>query len=77
MGFKKHNWIKYGSRGYIVEIKLKESTGSKIDFLTYNSDDKKTEEKILDILNRKYGILTSSKKEKKKEGDWLKKDIEW
>jgi hypothetical protein len=73
MGFKKHNWITYGRQGEIIEIIIRDSTGTKIDFFRCNN--KKDYAKISSILKNKYGfsseIDTDKTPEFKKEKEWL------
>lgn len=81
MGFKKHNWVKYGEKGNVAEITIRDQTGRKLDFFRFNNNsDYQT---ILGMM-KKYGFSYNSSLSKKKEDDeikneinWLKKEMEW
>lgn len=76
MGFKKHSWIKYGRQGEIVQIKVLDSAGGKIDSFQCNSNEDYV--KILRLIKRKYGYDYKFKEEDSKNDiNWLKEDLEW
>jgi len=81
MPFKKHNWIRFGNTGDIVEITIKDFTGRKLDFFRCNS--KNDYRRILKILEESYGfsmdkeISNELSKEEKEEKNWLEKDVKW
>lgn len=56
MGFKKHNWVKYGYQNtLIVEISLSDSDRrGKVDFFKCNNNN--DFKRILSILREKYGL---------------------
>jgi len=54
MGFKKHNWMQFGSQEILIEISLKDTSGAKIDFFRCNN--KKDYSKIIRIIEKKYGL---------------------
>lgn len=81
MGFKKHNWVKYGEKGNIAEITIRDQTGRKIDFFRFNSNN--DYKNILGIM-KKYGFTINHNLEKKKEEEevrneinWLRKEMQW
>ena len=77
MGFKKHNWIRYGRAGDTAQITIRDSAGGKVDEFRYNIIDKKAEKAIANILKRTYNINLSPEIKSedsinmKKEKDWL------
>ena len=50
-----HNWHKYGNTKKIIEIIVRDSFGGKIE--KFKCDDKKFP-KVINILEKKYGINT-------------------
>lgn len=56
MGFKKHNWVKYGRKGMKVEVKVLDEDNRTLDFFRWASSDKNTERRIGDLLKKKYQI---------------------
>ncbi len=85
MGFKKHDWLNYNREGYIAELKILEDDGHKVDFFKWNTVDKKSEQQVLYILRRKYGLNfraeippnKSINELKKKEKETFKEDKKW
>jgi hypothetical protein len=87
MGFKKHDWSKYGygRRGNILKIEVCDESERRIDFFFSNNQEKHRH--IGRILKEKYGIDLSpeisekesinNKKEIEKDKNWLEKDLEW
>lgn len=85
MPIKKHNWVQYGRYGEIIELKLLDSSGHKIDFFRCN--DEEQFRNVLRIVERKIGwkIRPEISKENsinrenelKKEKDWLEEDFKW
>jgi hypothetical protein len=81
MGYKKHDWSKYGysRQGNILKIEVYDESEKRIDFFFSNND--KRHREIGKILREKYGINLSpeiskedsvnNKKELEKEKDWL------
>ena len=88
MGYKKHNWMSYQRTGDMIEITVRDSSGSKMDFFR---TDKKEEfsKRIAPILASKYGwkwkpevsekesVNEIKEKENKEKEDWLAKDMGW
>lgn len=52
MGFKKHDWKRYGSADLIIEIKVLENYTRKLDYFKCNNNE--DFKKILKILKQKY-----------------------
>ena len=81
MSFKSNrNWSKYGRKGEIIEITIKDNNEQKIgDFKCFNNNDYS---KVTKIIRDKFGyypdwLNNEELKESKQETDWLKKDWEW
>jgi len=74
MGIKKHSWMRYGRQGEIIEIVIKDSSHSKIDFFRCNN--KKDYKKIIKLIRQKYGY-SPFEDESKDENKVLEKDFEW
>lgn len=87
---KKHNWMKYGRSGEIVEIKIKTFEGKDLDFFRCNNPEDFNQ--IMGILQRKYGYGQEKRNEeeinrevqeeieflnKTREKKWLNKDMDW
>jgi len=53
LGFKKHNWLSYGRRGNLIEITIRDETGTKLDF--FRVADEESFKKVLKIIKDKYG----------------------
>ena len=74
MVFKRHDWTHYGRQGEVVEIKITDASGGKLDnFRCSNNNDYP---KVLKIIKEKYGFDPMPKIEKEspnfdKEKDWL------
>lgn len=83
MGFKKHNWIKYGRRGNIIQIDVNESDGAKIDH--FKTNNQKDYARIIKLIEEKYGFSPEISPEesvneiKEQEANWLKtyKQFKW
>lgn len=58
MGYKKHNWKRFGDSETIFEIRIREDFGKDIDFFRGNNNREFT--KILKILSQKYNITPDS-----------------
>ena len=72
MGFKKHNWIKYGRKGNIIRIEIKENDGENIDYFQVNTQ--KDYAKIIKIIKDKYGFspeISPEESTNAKEDNWL------
>ena len=54
MGFKKHDWMNYGSGEEVIEITIKGRHGGRIDFFRCNN--KKDYQRIVRIIRDKYGF---------------------
>lgn len=54
MGYKKHSWMTYGQQGEVIEITIRDSSGTKVDFFKCNN--KRDFYKILEIIKNKYGF---------------------
>lgn len=61
-------FIRYGEK---AELIIRDCSGQKIDVFKWNINDKKLENKFLDIISKKYGIF-KNKIEKDKDLNWLK-----
>lgn len=87
---KKHNWLKYGKAGEIVEITIKDFQGKELDFFRCNNHE--DYDKVIYLIQRKYGYgasHTSETKlkdevaeekaflEKTRQKNWLDKGTEW
>ena len=86
---KKHNWMKYGRSGEIVEIKIKTFEGKDLDFFRCNNPEDFNQ--VMGILQRKYGYGSQKNEEdmkkeieeetaylnKTREKTWLNKDMDW
>lgn len=87
---KKHNWMRYGRSGEIVEIKIKTFEGKDLDFFRCNNQE--DFKQVMGILQRKYGYGTESRNEedikkeieeeteflnKTREKSWINKDMNW
>jgi hypothetical protein len=81
MAFQRHDWISYGNRNSLLDIRIKDESGNEID--RFRCNNKKEFPQILKVLKEKYGysdikeVKESIKEEKKKDIDWLKKDMKW
>lgn len=87
--FKKHNWMRYGRFGNIAKIEIFDDTERRIDHFVCNDNEGYT--KAISTIERKYGFkvkpeigfnesINAIKKEevnRKKEVDWLAKDMDW
>ena len=73
MVYKRHDWTRYGSQGEVVEIKITDASGGKLDNFRCNNN--KDYPKVLKIIKDKYGFDPSPEKENSpnldKEKDWL------
>lgn len=79
MGYKKHNWVKYGNNGRRAKIEIYDEDNRVLDKLQWNIEDKNSERVCLNILKKSHGINFKVPKDKIKSlnNEILKKDIEW
>lgn len=54
MGYKKHNWVRWGGGGTVIEIKILDETGTKMDFFRANNNE--DVKRILKIIKTKYNL---------------------
>lgn len=57
MGFKKHDWIKYGRQGMKCEIRVFDEDNRQLDIMKWMASDKNAERRIFTILKNGYGIF--------------------
>lgn len=85
--FKKHHWTPYGRKAIFLDLKVKDQTEQVIDSIRLEKGKNVDNERRLKKLKR-YGFdLVQGEQEKKpeeemaeekkKDMDWLSKDIEW
>ena len=74
MAYKKTNWVKFGRQGETIEITVKDSNNSKIDFFRCNNN--KDFSRIIDLLDNKYGFK-KGKFDEEDELEFLKKEMNW
>jgi len=78
MAYAKHNWMQYGRQGEVVEIKIMDASGGKIDNFRCNNN--KDYPKVLKIIKDKYGfdpspeIKIEDSPNFNKETNWLKEE---
>ena len=78
MVYKKHNWTQYGRQGEVVEIKIMDASGGKIDNFRCNNN--KDYPKVLKIIKDKYGfdptpeIKVNESPNFNKDKDWLEEE---
>lgn len=65
--------IRFGNNGDVIELKVRDCTGALIESWKINASDKALFEKMLSILERKYGY----DKVEIKEYDWLNTESEF
>lgn len=75
MVYKKHDWTQYGRQGEVVEIKIMDASGGKIDNFRCNNN--RDYPKVLKIIKDKYGFDPTPADAKDspnfdKGKDWLK-----
>ena len=58
MTYKRHNWIKYGSKGNIIKVEINDETGRRLDFFICNNN--KDFQPIAKIIKNKYGFSFQS-----------------
>ena len=83
--YKKHNWLRYGRFGNIIKIEIADQSERTTDRFICNTEEDYNN--IIRLIERKYGFKVkqeiskedsiNSKKEIKKEKDWLEKDMTW
>lgn len=71
MGFKKHNWTKYGNIGMRCEIKVLDENNRTLDTMKWAASDKNSERRIFTILKNGYGIFKKPTVPVKKSTDAL------
>jgi hypothetical protein len=74
MEFKKHNWVRYGSKipDKIVKLRLENSDGKLLDKATWDAQDKDSERRIFTIWKHKHGVF----KKPKNDLDCIQKESE-
>ncbi len=78
MAIKKHNWIKYGNKVAICEIKLLDESNRRLDFFRFNISDRNSQRSIGGILKNSYGISfqkTNKDEENKEIQRIIKEDL--
>lgn len=77
MSFKKHNWVKYGRRGIICSLEVKDEDGRLLDKAKWTVADKESERKIFTIFKNKYGVFRKPTISPEESAGFLDKDNEW
>lgn len=61
MGFKKHNWIKYGKIGRSCNLEIRDENDNILDRAKWLIEDKDSERRIFTIFKNQWGVFKKLK----------------